>query len=119
MLKPPNDTMRPGGPGDDERPIGELVGQLIDEGKDFARAELGLARATAMVKAEGYKIPAALIAMALLLAQAAIAVLAFAVFVALAPLIGTIVAGILVSLIVLGLATLLVWLALRRLKDAA
>ena len=31
----------------DERPIGELFGQLIDEGKAYAKAELGLARASA------------------------------------------------------------------------
>ena len=31
---------------DDERPIGEMFGRLIDEGKDYARAELGLARAS-------------------------------------------------------------------------
>ncbi len=117
MLKPPNETMS--GSGDDERPIGEIVGQLIDEGKDYARAELGLVKATAMVKAEGYKVPAVLIGVAVLLAQAAVAVLAFAAFLALAPLIGTILAGILVGAIVLGLAALLVKLAVRKLKEAA
>lgn len=118
MLKPPNETMRPGGPGDDERPIGEIVGRLIDEGKDYARAEIGLARVTAMAKAEGYKLPAALIGIAILVAQAAVAVLAFTLFLALAPLIGTVLAGVLTGAIVLGIAGLLLWLAVRKLKEA-
>ena len=119
MLKPPDESLRPtGGPGDEERPIGEIVGQLIDEGKDLARAELGLVRATAVAKAEGYKVPAALIGAAVLLAQAAVVVLAVASFLALAPLIGTLVAGLLTSVVVAGLAAFLVWLAMRKLKAA-
>jgi hypothetical protein len=116
MLKPPNETMS--GSGDEERPIGEIVGQLIDEGKDYARAEIGLARANAMAKAEGYKLPAALFGVAVLLSQAAIAVLAFAAFLALAPRIGTVLAGLLVGIVVLGIAAGLVKLALRKLKEA-
>jgi len=114
MLKPPNESMS--GSGDDERPIGEIVGRLIDEGKDYARAELGLVRATAMVKAEGYKLPAILFGVAILVAQAAVAVLAFTLFLGLAPWIGTVLAGLLTGAIVLGVAGLLVWLAVRKLR---
>lgn len=117
MLKPPNETMGASGP-EEERPIGEIVGQLIDEGKDFARAELGLVKATAKVKAEGYKLPAILIGAAILVAQAAVVVLAVAVFLALAPLIGTLLAGVLTTVIVGGIAALLVWLAMRKLRQA-
>jgi small ligand-binding sensory domain FIST len=117
MLKPPNETMGASGP-EDERPIGEIVGQLIDEGKDFARAELGLAKATAKVKAEGYKLPAILIGAAILVAQAAVVVLAVAVFLALTPLIGTLGAGLLTTFIFGGIAALLVWLAAGKLKQA-
>ena len=121
MLKPPNETMRPSGP-DDEQPIDELFGRLIDEGTDYARAEFDLARAKLMADVDGHiesaKIPSVLIGSAVLLAQAAVAVLAFAAFLALAPLIGTLVAGLLVGVIVLGLAGLLVWLAVRKLKGA-
>ena len=35
---------------DDERGLGELVTQLIDEGKAYARAEFDLAKATAKAK---------------------------------------------------------------------
>jgi hypothetical protein len=119
MLKPPGETKRGQGP-DDEQPIDELFGRLIDEGTDYARAEFELARAKLMTeiddKIESYKLPSVLIGSAVLLAQAAVAVLAFAAFLALAPLIGTVAAGILVGIIVLGLAGLLVWLALGKLK---
>jgi len=119
MLKPPDETKRGQGP-DDEQPIDELFGRLIDEGTDYARAELGLARAKAMAEiegyVEGYKIPAAMIGVAVLLAQAAAVVLAVAAFLALAPLIGTLLAGILTGVVVGGLAAFLVWLAMRKLK---
>ena len=41
----------------EDQPIGELFGRLIDEGKAYARAELGLAKATAEAKAEAAKKP--------------------------------------------------------------
>ena len=119
MLKPPGETKRPSGP-DDEQPIDELFGRLIDEGTDYARAEFELARAKLVSEGkgyvEGYKIPAALVGAAVLLAQAAIVVLAVAGFFALMPLIGPVLAGILVGVVTFGLASLLVWLAMRRLK---
>jgi small-conductance mechanosensitive channel len=97
-----------------------LFGRLIDEGTDYARAEFELARIKAVAEiegyVEGYKIPAVLIGTAVLLGQAAVAVLAFAAFLALAPWIGTLVAGILTGAVVLGLAGLLLWQALRKLK---
>ena len=121
MLKPPGETKRASGP-DDEQPIDELFGRLIDEGSDYAHAEFELARAKLMAevegRVEGYKIPAVLIGSAVLLAQAAVAVLAFAAFLALAPVIGTVLAGMLIGILVFGLAGLMVWLALRKLKEA-
>ena len=52
----------------------------------------------------------------MLLAQAAVVVLAFSGFLALLPLIGPMFAGILVTVVTLGLAGLLAWLAVRMLK---
>ena len=119
MLKPPGETKRPSGP-DDEQPIDELFGRLIDEGTDYARAEFDLARAKLTAEGkdyvEGYRIPAALIGSAFLLAHAAVTVLAVAGFFALMPLIGAVLAGILITVITFGLAGLLVWLATRMLK---
>lgn len=121
MLKPPGETKRASGPGD-EQPIDELFGRLLDDGSDYARAEFELARVKLMAEVEGRvesaKIPSVLIGSAVLLAQAAVAVLAFAAFLSLAPLIGTLVAGILVGALVLGLAGLLVWLAIGKLRGA-
>jgi len=120
MLKPPKEPMRPNGP-DDEPPIDELFGRLIDEGTDYARAEFELARAKAMAEIasfiEGSKVAAVLIGSAVLLAQAAAVVVAVAVFLALLPLIGPILAGILVGVVTFGLAGLLVWLAVHKLKS--
>jgi hypothetical protein len=120
MLKPPGETKRASGP-DDEQPIDELFGRLIDEGTDYARAEFELARAKLTAEGkeyvEGYRIPAVLIGAALLLAQAAVTVLAAAGFFALMSLIGSILAGILVGVITFGLAGGFVWLAMRMLKN--
>ena len=75
MLKPA-DPPRPGP--DDDRPIGELVSRLVDEGKAYAQAEIGVAKAIASAKADGLKVPAILLAAAFLLSQAAATVLAVA-----------------------------------------
>jgi hypothetical protein len=119
MLKPPGETKRASGP-DEEQPVDELFGRLIDEGSDYARAEFELARAKLTAEGkefvEGYRIPAVLIGSSLLLAQSAVTVLAVAGFFALMPLIGSVLAGLLVGLIVFGLAGSMVWLAMRLLK---
>ena len=119
MLKPPGETKRASGP-DDEQPIDELFGRLIDEGSDYARAEFELARAKLTAEGkdlvEGYRVPAALIGSSMLLAQAAVTVVAVAGFFALMPLIGALLAGIFVGAVTFGLAGLLLWLAMRMLK---
>ena len=43
MLKPPNEPE--GAPGDNDRPIGELVHELIEDGKAYARAEAEVIKA--------------------------------------------------------------------------
>ena len=118
MLKPPDDTMRASGTGPDERPISEIVRRMIDEGKDYARAEVGLVKATAMIKAKGLKLPAMMIAIAVLFAQAAIVVLCVGGFLALLPVMGPLLAAIVATVIALGIAGLLVFAAVNRLKGA-
>ena len=112
MLKPAEPPARPG-PGDD-RPVGELVSQLVDEGKAYARAEFGLAKAIASAKAGGLKVPAILIGSALLLAQAAVTVVAVAIFVTLAAAMGPILAGLLAFLVFAGGAAGLAWLGIDK-----
>lgn len=109
--------MARGGIDEEEKPIGELFGQLIDEGKAYARAELGLAKASAEVKAEHYKWPAILLFCALLFGQAAVTVLAVTVALALATLIGPLAGGLLAVLFAAGVAYLLYLAAMARLKD--
>ena len=113
MLKPAKDPMQEL---EDERPIGEVVGQLIDEGKAYAKAEVELAKATALAKAEAFKVPAILLFAALLFAQAAVTVLAVTIALALAPLTGPLGGGLVAVLVAGGAAALLGWLAVQRLK---
>jgi hypothetical protein len=115
MLKPNAEPMQ--GP-DDERPIGEVVHQLIDEGKAYAKAELDLAKVQALAKADALKIPAILLFAALLFAQAAVTMLALTIAMTLAPLIGPLGAGLVAVLVAGGAAALLGWLSLERLKGA-
>ncbi len=111
MLKPAEPAMQPAEPGD-ERPIGELVQQLVEEGKAYAQAELGLAKAIAAAKASSLKVPAILLGAALLFVQAAVTVLAVAIFLGLLPLMGPILAGLLAFVIFAAIAGGLGWLAI-------
>lgn len=115
MLKPANEPMQEPG---DEPPIGELVGRLVDEGKAYAKAEVDLAKAQALAKAEAYKIPAILLFAALLFAQAAVTGLALTIALALSPLIGPLGGGLIAVLFAGGVAAALAWLAVQRLKDS-
>jgi len=89
---------------DDERPIGELFGQLIDEGKAYAKAEFGLARANAEAKADAARKPALFGAASLLFLIAGVVVLCMTLALALATLIGPLAGGLIASLITFGVA---------------
>ena len=115
MLKPTDPAMQPSGPGD-ERPIGELVHQLVEEGKAYAQAELGVAKAIASEKAGSLKLPAILLGTALLFLQAAVTTLAVAIFLALLPLMGPVLAGLLAFAIFAGTAAGLGWRAVETIK---
>ena len=65
MLKPPNEPEPT--PGDTDRPVGELVHELIEDGKAYARAEVGVVKAIATAKANALKLPAILFGIAFLL----------------------------------------------------
>lgn len=95
----------------DEKPIGELFGQLIDEGKAYARAELGLVKATAEAKADAAKKPAVLGAAALLFLIAGVVVLCMTLALALATLVGPLAGGLIASLVTFAIAYALFLLA--------
>ena len=111
MLKPADPGQRP-----PERQIGELVHQLVEDGKAYARAEYGLATAIAEAKARALGVVAALFAAALLVAQAAVTVLAVAVFFVLTAIMNPILAGLLAVLVFAALSGGIAWYAWQRLK---
>jgi len=103
MLKPTD----PGAP--PERLVGELVHELIEDGKAYARAEIGVAKAIAAAKGKALAVPAALFAIAFICALAAVVALALGVVIALETFIGPLAAGFIGMLIFAAIAGLLGW----------
>jgi hypothetical protein len=109
--------MADGGVEDDEKPVGELFGRLIDESKAYAKAELGLAKATAEAKAQAAKKPALLGIAAFLFLQAAVVVLCITLALALATLIGPLAGGLIATIVALGIAASLGLMAKKALES--
>ena len=112
MLKPVEPTPTP------ERPIGELVHELVEEGKAYARAELDLAKVIALAKAKALALPAGVLVAALFVGLAAINALVIGVVLALATLIGPLLAGIAGLLIFGAIAGGLAWWGIERARRA-
>ncbi|MEO5773268.1 MAG: phage holin family protein [Sphingomicrobium sp.] len=115
MLKPADP--RPIGP-DEERPIGELVHQLVEDGKAYAKAEVDLVKATATAKGKALAMPAALLGVAFIVSISAFGALVLGVFHALAPHVGPIGAGLITFLIFLGIASALGYLGIIKARKA-
>lgn len=96
--------MATGGNDVDEKPIGELFGDLIDEAQAYARAELRLAKAEVEAKAEGARKPAVLGAAAALFLVAGVIVLCMTLALALATLVGPLAGGLIATLVTFGIA---------------
>ncbi|HEY7958975.1 MAG TPA: phage holin family protein [Sphingomicrobium sp.] len=111
MLKPAD----PGTP-PPERPVGEIVHELIENGKAYARAEIDLAKAIAAAKGKALAIPAALFAIAFTCALAAIVALAVGVVIALETFIGPLAGGFVGMLIFAAIAGLLGWAGYNKLR---
>jgi hypothetical protein len=112
MLKPTEPTPPP------ERPIGELVHELVDEGKAYARAELDLAKAIALAKARALALPAGLLVASLFVGMAALNALAVGVVLALATLVGPLLAGLVGLLIFAAIAGGLAWWGIEQARRA-
>src|SRR5690349_21005987 len=110
MLKPADP-----GPPPPERPVGELVHELIEQGKAYARAEIGLAKAIATAKGKALAIPAAMFGLAFVFALAAISTLALGVVLALAKFIGPLAAGLVGLLLFAAIAGGFGWYGYSRL----
>lgn len=115
MLQPADPKLHSGGP-EDERPIGELVHQLVEDGKAYARAEVGVVKAIAAAKGRVLAMPAAYIGAAFLLAIGAVAALAVGVLLALALAIGPILAALVTFLLFGGIAAGLAWYAVQKVR---
>jgi hypothetical protein len=113
MLKPADP-----GPPPPERPVGELVHELIEEGKAYARAEIGLVKAIATAKGKALILPAILFGLAFIFALAAITALAVGVVMGLAVFIGPLAAGFVGLLIFAGIAGGLGWWGAERVRRA-
>lgn len=96
---------------EEEKPIGELFGQLVDEAKAYAKAEIGLVKATAEAKAEGARKPVVLAVSALLFLVAGVVVLCMTMALALATLVGPLAGGLIASAVTFATAFILYSLA--------
>lgn len=103
-------------PGGSDRPIGEIVGQLVDDGKAYAMAEVEVAKAIAGAKARALILPGILFAVAVLLALTSLSALAIGLFFALYAFMPALLAGLLAFAILAGVAALLGWICYLRLK---
>ncbi|MFL6795466.1 MAG: phage holin family protein [Sphingomicrobium sp.] len=115
MLKPADPGAHPPR-GDDERPLGELVQELVDEGKAYARAELDVVKAIAAAKGKALILPSILFGVAFVLSLAAVTALAVGVVVALAKFIGPPAAGVVGMILFAGLAGGCGWYGYLRLR---
>lgn len=111
MLKPADP-----GPQGPERPIGELVHELIEQGKAYAQAEIGLVKAIAAAKGKALAMPVAMFAAAFICALAAVTALAVGVVITLETFIGPLAAGFVGMLIFAAIAGLLGWYGYNRLR---
>lgn len=111
MLKPAD----PGPPGP-ARPIGDLVHNVVEDGKSYAKAEIGLAKAIAAAKGKAIGIGAALVVAAFVFALAAITALAVGVVIALETFVGPFAAGFLGMLIFAVVAGILGWYGSQRIR---
>ena len=112
MLKPTD----PGNDPQGERPIGELVSELVDEGKAYAKAELDVLKAIATAKGKALIVPIGLFGVAFMVALAAIMALAFGVFMELYAFLDPLLAGLISFLLFAALAGGLGWYGAQRLK---
>jgi fatty acid desaturase len=108
--------MASGGEDEDEKPIGELFGDLIDNAEAYAKAELRLVKAEVEAKAEGARKPALFGAAAFLFLVAGVVVLCMTAALALATLIGPLAGGLIAALVTFGIAYLFYRLAMRDLE---
>lgn len=113
MLKPADPGQEPPREGPE---ILELVRQLVEDAKTYARAELGVVQAIIQTKIKQLALPAGLLVGALFFGLAAVTGLAIGLFTALAAVLHPLLAGLLTLVVFAAIAGGLGWLAVNRLK---
>lgn len=99
---------------EDERPIGETVARLVEEGKTYARAELGLARARLDGKMVRVRSVAVFAGAALLCTIGALIALSMTAVLTLADLLGPLGGGLAATVLIAAIAGVLAYLAKAR-----
>lgn len=105
-------------PSRENAPIGQLFSQLVDDGKNFARAEVDYYKAKAADKAEPVKWAAIFGGAAMTLAMSAVTALLVGLILSLEPQVGPFAATLIVVLAAFALAGLLGYLAYQRVLEA-
>ena len=95
----------------EDKPIGETFGRLIDDGKAYVRAEVNLVRTRVDLEVERFRPVAILAGAAVLCALAALVALAVTLVIALASLIGPLAGGIAATAIFVVIAGFLAYIA--------
>jgi hypothetical protein len=113
MLKPAEPA-----PGENERAIGDIVSDLVDDAKAYAQAELDVAKAIAADKARRLRVGAVLLVAALVVAFGAVTALSVGIFALLATFLGPLLGGIVAFLLIGAAAGLLAWAGVTRVRDA-
>ncbi len=90
-----------------------LIGQLFDDGLALVRAEVRLAKSRAYDLLRRSRVALGLLAAAFLVALGSIVALVLGLVLALAPLVGAALAGVILLAAGLAISGLLVWLAMR------
>lgn len=103
---------------EEDRPIGELVSQLVDEGKSFARAEVALYKAKGQLAAKRSGMAAGLGGAALVLVIGTVGALLVGLILTLETLVGPLAATLIVVVAALALAGVLAMMAYSRFKVA-
>jgi len=97
--------------------MGDLIEQVLDDALEYGRAELELLKARAHELVESYVRAAILFAVAAVLTLAGIVTLFVGIAIAIARWIGPLGGAVVSTLLAAGIAGLLVWLAMRDLKE--
>ena len=107
----------PQAPVDPDKTIGELIGRIVEDGRDLVGAEVTLMRAKTMVEVRRYKKSAMLFGIAFVFAVAALVAFAVGMTLSLATVIGPLLGGLAATILFLGIAAIIARMGVKRLEE--